>query len=161
MSETVHATALIIGTDGVLLRGTSGSGKSTLALDLIARASPARFAALVSDDRTELSARNSRLIARAPAPIGGLIEIRGIGIVEMPSVLAGCTVSLVVELVGAEDFDRMPEPETRTVTLCGLTLPRLRLPAHATPAMHHAAISAALRPEAHGVGTATERTARN
>ena len=161
MSETVHATALVIGTDGVLLRGASGSGKSTLALDLIARATPTHFAALVSDDRTELAARNGRLIARAPAPISGLIEIRGIGIAEMPNVLAGCTVSLVVELVGADEADRVPEPNAQAVTLRGVTLPRLRLRAHAAPALHHAAISAALRLKAKGLDTAAERIARS
>ena len=35
--ETVHATAVLVGADGVLIRGASGSGKSALALALIER----------------------------------------------------------------------------------------------------------------------------
>lgn len=64
---------------GVLILGGSGSGKSDLALRLIAGG-----AELVSDDRTELFVRRGRLYARAPKTIAGLMEVRGVGIVDVP-----------------------------------------------------------------------------
>lgn len=64
---------------GVLLIGGSGAGKSDLALRLIAAG-----AELVADDRTDLFVRRGRLYGRAPARLAGLIEIRGVGIVELP-----------------------------------------------------------------------------
>ena len=51
-APTVHATAIVIGETGVLIRGRSGSGKSSLALALVARVRLAGgFAAFVADDR--------------------------------------------------------------------------------------------------------------
>jgi serine kinase of HPr protein (carbohydrate metabolism regulator) len=78
---------------GVLLLGDSGLGKSDLALRLIALG-----AELVADDRVELVVTRGRLMARAPRPIRGLIEIRGLGIVEIPYT-EQARVALVVQLV--------------------------------------------------------------
>lgn len=64
---------------GVLLLGRSGAGKSDLALRLIAMG-----AELVADDRTDLFVRRGKLYARPPAPIAGLIEVRGVGIIRQP-----------------------------------------------------------------------------
>jgi serine kinase of HPr protein (carbohydrate metabolism regulator) len=79
---TIHASAVLIGARAVLIRGPAGSGKSRLALALIdAAASRAlRFARLVADDRVEIEAARGRLLARAPIPLAGLIEVRGLGI---------------------------------------------------------------------------------
>jgi HPr kinase/phosphorylase len=79
---------------GVLFIGKSGAGKSDLALRLIGRG-----AVLVSDDRTDLCVRRGKLIASAPRTIAGLIEIRGMGIVERPHARS-VFVALVVELSG-------------------------------------------------------------
>ncbi|MGZ5938137.1 MAG: HPr kinase/phosphorylase [Rhizomicrobium sp.] len=86
---------------GVLLLGDSGAGKSDLALRLIGRG-----AQLVADDRTDLEVRRGRLVARAPRNIAGLMEIRGLGIVEMPHA-ASAHIALVVNLSGK--VKRMPE----------------------------------------------------
>jgi len=85
---------------GVLLIGKSGAGKSDLALRLLGRG-----ARLVCDDRTELSVERGRLIARAPARLAGLIELRGVGIIEMSSV-ASAPVCLVVNL--SDKVKRLP-----------------------------------------------------
>ena len=54
----LHATALVVGESGVLLRGPSGAGKSSLALALIwAARERAVFAALIADDRAFARAR--------------------------------------------------------------------------------------------------------
>lgn len=85
---------------GVLILGPSGSGKSDLALRLIERG-----AILVADDRTELFVERSRLHARAPKRIAGYIEVRGLGIIELPHA-AKARISLVVRL--ARVIVRMP-----------------------------------------------------
>ncbi|MDE2181759.1 MAG: hypothetical protein KGJ78_01920 [Alphaproteobacteria bacterium] len=64
---------------GILLIGPSGAGKSDLALRLIAMG-----AVLVADDRTELFVARGALYARPPARGAGLLEIRGVGILELP-----------------------------------------------------------------------------
>jgi len=79
---------------GVLLIGKSGAGKSDLALRLIGRG-----ALLVSDDRTDIFLRRGKLMASAPHTIAGLIEIRGLGIAELPRA-RGVPVALVVDLSG-------------------------------------------------------------
>lgn len=93
----MRGTTVAIGGRGVLLRGRSGSGKSDLALRLIDRG-----AALVSDDYTEVRAGSGRLLARAPATIAGKIEMRGVGILDMPALLD-------VPLCLVADLDRAPE----------------------------------------------------
>jgi hypothetical protein len=64
----------------VLIGGRSGAGKSDLALRLIDRG-----ASLVSDDYTELRRVGGRVLARAPAEIAGKIEVRGLGILDLPA----------------------------------------------------------------------------
>ena len=80
-SATIHATALIVGHRGILIRGPSGSGKSRLALTLLQSAG-AGFARLVGDDRIHLEAVHGRLLMRPATALAGLIEIRGLGIVR-------------------------------------------------------------------------------
>lgn len=76
-----HATAVAINGHGLIICGPSGSGKSDLALRLIDRG-----AILVSDDIVELSIRDKAIQMDSPAPIRGKIELRSLGIVEMPYV---------------------------------------------------------------------------
>lgn len=122
----LHATCLIVGEAGVLIRGASGAGKSRLARALMTEARlRGLFARLVGDDRISVEAAGGRLIARGHPAIAGLIEARGLGI------LAGaaepeCVVRLVVDL--SDDIEpRMPSPADRVVTLAGVGIPRLGL----------------------------------
>jgi hypothetical protein len=98
----IHATCVAIGGRAVLLAGPPGAGKSDLALRLIDRG-----AALVSDDYTELRKSGGRLLARAPATIAGRIEVRGLGIVDLPAA-ADVPVCLHADLGAAPE--RLPEP---------------------------------------------------
>lgn len=117
-SETLHATAVSIGGRGVLIEGVSGVGKSDLALRLIDRG-----ATLISDDYSFLQQRDGQIVASAPANIAGKIEVRGLGIVEMPQ--AGETpVALLVAL--GEPPTRLPEPGNAR-HLLGVDVPFLAL----------------------------------
>jgi len=124
--ERIHATVIVIGEAGVLLRGASGSGKSSLALALIDLAARCgRFARLVADDRVALMAAGGRLLARPVAPLEGVVERRGLGLTPEPFTGAA-VVRLLVDLIGEEPA-RMPEPEELVDNLAGLDLPRLRI----------------------------------
>ncbi len=107
MTVTLHASTVAIEGRAVMIEGPSGAGKSDLALRLIDRGG-----GLVSDDYTIVAARDGALWASAPATIAGRIEVRGIGIVDLPAV-PPAPVALIVRL--GEDVPRLPEPRTRTV----------------------------------------------
>lgn len=115
--QTVHASTVAIAGRAVLLIGPSGAGKSDLALRLIDRG-----AILVSDDYTDLTATPDELIASPPATIAGRIEVRGLGIVDLPH-LPAAPVALAVLLDAA--VERMPEP--RTHLLAGRPIPAIAL----------------------------------
>jgi serine kinase of HPr protein (carbohydrate metabolism regulator) len=121
----LQATAVRVEGVGVLLRGASGSGKSDLALRLIDGG-----AELIADDGTELQRAGERLLLRlpaaAPAATRGRLEVRGLGILLVPTVETAA-LGLVVELlpVGARPPERLPE--STTISLLGLAFPLIRL----------------------------------
>lgn len=112
----VHGTTVALDGEGVLLRGPSGSGKSDLALRLIDGG-----ARLVADDQTELTCSSSFLIARSPDSIAGRMEVRGVGILKVPSVRSS-PLRLVVDLVSAERVERLPESRFCQYLQCSLPL---------------------------------------
>lgn len=116
-SETLHATSIAIDGRAILLCGPSGCGKSDLALRLIDRG-----AVLVSDDYTLLQRIEGQLIATAPATIGGRMEVRGIGIVDMPN-LGQAPVAMIVDL--SDHVDRMPMEQNRRF-IAGVDVPVAR-----------------------------------
>lgn len=117
-SETIHASCVAIGGRAVLIGGRPGTGKSDLALRLIDRG-----ALLVSDDYTQVRRVAGDAVATAPATIAGRIEVRGVGIAELPSA-QDVAVALFVDLDLAPD--RLPEPgETRVIA--GASVPVLRV----------------------------------
>jgi serine kinase of HPr protein (carbohydrate metabolism regulator) len=116
---TLHATCIAIGGRAILLTGRSGAGKSDLALRLIDRG-----ALLVSDDGTILTSRDGRLYASAPATIAGRIEVRGLGILETPTI-AEAPVALCIAL--DQPVPRMPDEILPTQVIEGIALPLLAL----------------------------------
>jgi len=100
---TVHATCIAFEGRGVLLRGPSGSGKSDLAVRALAEG-----ARLVADDQVAIAVRDNALIASAPEPIHGMIEVRGLGIVRVETE-SEIPVSLVADLMPPDSIERMPE----------------------------------------------------
>jgi serine kinase of HPr protein (carbohydrate metabolism regulator) len=125
---SLHASCIIIGESGVLIMGASGHGKSQLAIKLMHRARQQnRFAALVSDDRTLVSVLHGQngdhLIARPHPDVAGLIERRGSGLIKTTHE-ACARIDLVIDLQ-KEAAARMPEPESQTISLAGLSRPRI------------------------------------
>ncbi|MBP2316217.1 HPr kinase/phosphorylase [Azospirillum soli] len=116
---TIHGTCVLVSGIGVLLRGASGSGKSDVALRLIDGG-----AQLIADDGVELRMVQGRLMATAPAALAGLLEVRGVGILAVPTA-PEAEVRLVVDLVPRGEVERLPDPET--ATLLEKAVPRLAL----------------------------------
>jgi serine kinase of HPr protein (carbohydrate metabolism regulator) len=113
-SETLHASCVAIGNAAILIEGLSGSGKSDLALRLIDRG-----ATLVSDDYTCVRRAGTQAIA-SPAPnIGGLLEVRGLGLLRF-SHISDVVIAMIVSL----DAKTERLPEARAVRIiAGISLP--------------------------------------
>jgi serine kinase of HPr protein (carbohydrate metabolism regulator) len=120
-SETLHATTVSVRGRAVLIEGVSGAGKTDLALRLIDRG-----AALVSDDYSIVRRLGASVVATAPATIAGKIEVRGVGIIEMPHATEA-PVALIVTL--GEPASRLPEPGLARQIL-GIEIPLLALDGH-------------------------------
>ncbi|SET65766.1 HPr kinase/phosphorylase [Oceanicella actignis] len=114
----IHASCVAMDTPAgpaaALITGRAGAGKSRLALELISRG-----AALVADDRVTLTREGDALFAAAPAPIRGLIEARGVGLLRLPA-LDRARVVLAVDLDRAES-ERLPP--ARESLLNGVRIP--------------------------------------
>ncbi|MGQ7828571.1 HPr kinase/phosphorylase [Altererythrobacter sp. Z27] len=112
----VQATAVAIGGRALLIEGPPGSGKSSLALALIDRG-----AQLIGDDGVRLIREGDSVIASPPPNIANKLEIRGVGIVDLPATSAPLALILTLEA----EAPRFPDP-VQTREVLGLALPLLR-----------------------------------
>ena len=125
-ATNIHATGLVLGSTGLILRGPSGAGKSLLALELIDEwEMRGEGAKLVSDDRIDVEATSTGVVMHAPKAIEGLVELRGRGIVSRPFVTKA-PLHLVVDLV--DTLERMVEEDSLVTALEGITLARCPVP---------------------------------
>ncbi|KXZ40479.1 Hpr(Ser) kinase/phosphatase [Alkalithermobacter thermoalcaliphilus JW-YL-7 = DSM 7308] len=99
-SKTMHGVLVDVDGIGILIIGESGVGKSETALELIKRGHR-----LVADDAVEIrKIDEDLLLAQAPETIRHLMEIRGIGILDIKSlygvgaVKLSKNVDMVIEL---------------------------------------------------------------
>lgn len=124
--NALHATVVLIGEVGVLIRGDSGAGKSRLAQAVIADTQRrGGFARLVGDDRVMVSATHGVLVARPHPAIAGLIEERGSGLLRVdyePAARLACVVDIVSAANGPA---RLPHPEETEIV--GVRLPKMAL----------------------------------
>ena len=104
----LQASAVAVNGRAVLLRGAPGVGKSSVALSLIDRGG-----VLIGDDGVTLELDGDTLLAAPPPRCAGLIEVRGVGLIDMPTCSA--PVGLLIEL-GAK-AERLPEKPAATPLL--------------------------------------------
>ena len=103
----VHGTMMNIYGKGVLITGKSGVGKSELALDLINRGHM-----LIADDLVELAHVNNYIKCSAPENIKGMLEVRGVGIIDIKRAFGGhsflnsCNLDFIINLVSSEEYDK-------------------------------------------------------
>lgn len=116
---------------GVMITGNSGIGKSELALDLINRGHM-----LVADDRVDVSRVHNDIICKAPKLLRNMLEIRGLGVVDVTRLfganasLKQCELDFVIKLVKLEETennDRL-NPMNETYSVLGLDVPMLVIP---------------------------------
>lgn len=126
--ELVHGTCVAFGRRGALLRGSPGSGKSDLALRFLALPGDGvTRPLLVADDQVWVEAgTNGALLASPPATLAGKIEVRGLGIVELPF-LAEAELALVCDLVDEKDVPRMPPEPWEQAVIAGIAVPAVKL----------------------------------
>lgn len=123
--KTVHASCVAIGGAGVLLCGPSGAGKSDLVLRLIDWPGAAA-AVLVADDRVVLTRKGGRILAAAPKQIAGLLEVRGLGVIER-AYLPQTALALAIDLVAQDAVPRLPDLPQQSFEYDGAAIPRLTL----------------------------------
>lgn len=114
-----QASAVTIGGRVLLITGPPGAGKSSLTLALLDRG-----AGLIGDDAVKLTRQGDRLIAAPPPNIAGLLELRGLGIVQL-AVANPAPVALVLEMGGAIS-ERLPDTPLPCRDLGGIAVPVLR-----------------------------------
>ena len=124
--ELSYGTCVALADKAAILQGPPGSGKSDLALRFIFGTPEALKPALISDDQVRLTVNSGRLIASPPETIAGRIEVRGLGILDVPY-QAEAEVKLLVELADAKDVPRLPPSPLPRRELCGIALPALVL----------------------------------
>ena len=117
---------------GMLITGESGVGKSETALELVQKGHR-----LVADDRVELYQHDElTLVGEAPEILNNLIEIRGIGIVDVMTLFgAGAIldtkqVDLLVHLENwtpDKQYDRLGRA-VETTEVMGVSIPKMRIP---------------------------------
>lgn len=140
----IHATAIVLGSRGILIIGPSGSGKSSLAFTLMAEArNRGAFTALIADDQVLISRQEDSIIAHRPASIAGLLEIRGSGIATVPSI-ASAPLHLAVRMISLSTAERLP-PENEMLDLGSAgSMPLVRISDDCRTPL---AVLAALRPD--------------
>lgn len=126
--ELVHGTCVAFGKCAALLRGEPGSGKSDLALRFLALPGEGALRPrLVADDQVWVEAgADGGVVASTPKAIAGKLEVRGLGITDLPF-LAEAPLVLVCDLVGADHVPRMPPDPQECTTLAGVAVASLRL----------------------------------
>ncbi|KRL38874.1 HPr kinase phosphorylase [Liquorilactobacillus uvarum DSM 19971] len=130
--KSMHGVLVDIYGLGVLITGDSGVGKSETALDLIKRGHR-----LIADDRVEVYQKDEQtIVGEAPKILNHLLEIRGIGIIDVMNlfgagaVRAETDISLIVHLENwspDKQFDRLGSGEQK-VRLFDVDIPKITIP---------------------------------
>jgi len=120
-ADRVHGSAVAFEVEGqfagVLILGRSGSGKSELALELMAIG-----AVLVSDDQTILRRDGASIVVQAPSTIRGMIEMRGLGILQARALES----ANLVAILNLDEIETQRMPERMFAEVLGVQLPCLR-----------------------------------
>jgi HPr kinase/phosphorylase len=118
-SAPIHATSVVFCGRGLLLCGASGSGKSDLALRIMDAGG-----SLISDDYTALTVTGNQLFGAPPDTIKGLMEVRGVGLLNV-SFVNSARLDVVVMCESHAPIERLPDAITTTIE--GVSLPQIRL----------------------------------
>lgn len=127
----VHGVLVDVYGTGILITGESGIGKSETALELIKRGHR-----LVADDAVDIKEVDGSLKGVCPYITMGMLEVRGMGIIDIPSLygLSSITsdkeIDLVIDLkqwVGDDDFERLGLDDEK-VDILGVKVKKVTIP---------------------------------
>ncbi|EFC05454.1 HPr(Ser) kinase/phosphatase [Bulleidia extructa W1219] len=130
--DTKHGVLVSVDGVGVLIMGASGMGKSETALELIHHGH-----ILIADDRVDICHIHNDLYGRAPEILKGLLEIRGIGIIDVEKMFGVSAIrhrskiDLVIDLVPFDsqaEYDRIGGEDLEHMEILGVSVPKLTLP---------------------------------
>ncbi len=129
---SMHGVLVEVNGEGILILGESGVGKSETALEIVKRGHR-----LIADDQVEIrKVSETTLVGRAPDVIKHLIEIRGIGIMNVKelygvsSVKPQESIDFIINLEMWDEnktYDRMGLNE-ETTEILGLKIPSVTIP---------------------------------
>jgi len=119
----LHGTCVALAESAALLRGAPGAGKSDLALRFLS-AFADEGAVLVADDQVRLTRSGEGLIASPPPRLAGLLEVRGIGIVNA-AFRERAPLCLIADLCDADAVPRLPPEPLPCAEILGCSVPVL------------------------------------
>jgi len=132
----IHGVFVRLEGKGVLIIGKSGIGKSEIALDLIHKGH-----ALISDDSVVFYKKDkTNIIGEAPSIIRNLIEVRGLGVLDIRKLFGSKSISLrnklslVIELKPCQNeipYSRL-EMNIGSFNLFDIAIPKIELPVNQT-----------------------------
>ena len=130
--ETIHGVLMEVYGEGMLIIGDSGVGKSETALGLLKQGHR-----LIADDAVEILRTSSfHLEGRSPSLIKHFMELRGIGVINVPSVFGigavkpSSQIDLVVQMELWDEnkhYDRLGL-DTKTTDILGVKVPLVTIP---------------------------------
>lgn len=121
MTESIHAALIANQGMGILISGPSGSGKTRLAVE-----SMQLGAKFIADDQVVLSLNTGMLMGGPKPGFKGVLELRGVGLVQLPDTATQQVIHCLVELAPPEQIERLPATrETRE--FLGVTVPVIRM----------------------------------
>ncbi len=127
----LHGVLIDVYGIGILITGESGIGKSEVALELIKRGHR-----LVTDDAVDIKEIDGQLIGTSPKITIGMLEVRGIGIIDisslygLSSVLQNKDINIIMHFEHWKDdgdYDRLGI-DNETEEILGVNVKRLRVP---------------------------------
>lgn len=134
----LHACFLEVYGMGTLLVGESGIGKSEISLDLIKRGHR-----LVADDMVDISLVRGTLIGKCPPVLSGMMEVRGIGVIDVGrmfginSMKSSSTIDCAINLVAFDKNRPLERLGMRNdhIEILGVKRPLVELPVSAARSM--------------------------
>lgn len=127
-----HGVFVEIKSKGILIIGKSGIGKSEVALDLISRGHK-----LIADDSVSFYKNDQhKIIGKAPSLLKNLMEVRGLGILDIKKLFGRTSVAseqklfLVIELKTLRkklNYSRL-EMTVNTFRLFDINIPKIEIP---------------------------------
>lgn len=125
----VHGVFMEIQGIGVLLKGRSGIGKSEAALALLDRG-----AYLIADDIAVFHVVNQNIVGSCPENLQDLLEVRGLGILNIAHLLGSHSIKkevplhLIIHCITQENISISLMPNYSEEEILGLSVPQIQLP---------------------------------